>query len=328
MNKRERLEAFFKNEEVDKVPACFWRHYSPEWDRGEDLVEAHLKFYRETDLDIVKISSDGYFGWPAKVLQDLTDPAQLYKIEHIGMDAPFMAEQVDRAARIVERLHGECFTFYTLFCPLSIFRLQVGWDKMMECMRADPAAVMHACKVIGEDEIQLIDALIHKAGVDGIFYSVQNAEVTRFTLEEYKQWVEPSDRQVLDFANSITPYNVLHCCGWDADEAGTHNHLESWKDYPSGAVSWASYVDKIDTKGIREFFGGRPAWGGFDNRQGCLLHKGSKAEIQAEVKRLIRENGCKGYMLGPDCSMEIRQRQKNSFIKRQNAVKIRWTMMN
>ena len=41
---------------------------------------------------------------------------------------------------------------YTLFCPLSIFRLQVGWDKMMECIKKDPVAVMRACDMIAEDE--------------------------------------------------------------------------------------------------------------------------------------------------------------------------------
>lgn len=303
MNKRERVAAFFANQEVDRVPACFWRHYSPEWERGEDVVEAHLKFYRETGLDIVKISSDGYFGWPAKTLQNLQDPAELYNIEHIGMDTAFMSEQVARADAIVKKLNGDCFTFYTLFCPLSIFRLQVGWDKMMECMKKDPAAVMHACDVIADDEIALIDALINKAGVDGIFYSVQNAEVTRFTLDEYKKWVEPSDRKVLDFTNSISQYNVLHCCGWDADEAGTHNHMESWKDYPAGAVSWAAYVDKLDVTQIREFFANRPAWGGFDNRTCGLVYTSTKEQIKAETKRLIRQGGHKGFMLGPDCSL-------------------------
>lgn len=142
MNKRERLEAFFRNEPVDHVPCCFWRHYSPELERGEDVVEAHLKFYRETEQDIVKISSDGYFGWPAPELKELTDASQLYGLSHVTMDMPFMTEQVARAKAIVEKLHGECFTFYTLFCPLSIFRLQVGWDKMMQCMKQDPKAVM------------------------------------------------------------------------------------------------------------------------------------------------------------------------------------------
>lgn len=303
MNKRERILAAFHNQETDYVPGCFWRHFSPELERGEDVVEAHLKFYRETGVDLLKISSDGYFGWPAETLQDLKEPEELFHIEHVEPDSAFVREQVERAKAIVGRLNGEACTLYTLFCPLSIFRLQVGWDKMMECIRANPEAVMHACSVIAEDEIRLIDALIHEAGVDGIFYSVQNAEVTRFTLEEYKQWVTPSDRRVLDFINSISDCSVLHCCGWDADEAGTYNHLESWQEYPSAVVSWAAYVDHKNVKEIRAFFGGRPAWGGFDNRTCGLLYTGTKEEIQKETRRLIAQGGKRGYILGPDCSL-------------------------
>lgn len=302
MNKRQRLEAFFRDEPTDKTPCCFWRHYTPELERGEDVVQAHLKFYRETGQDVVKISSDGYFGWPAETLRDMKDASDLYHMEHVPADHPFIREQVERAKAIVQALNGECFTFYTTFCPLSLFRLQVGWDKMMECVRQDAKAVMHACEVIAEDEMALLEALIKEAGVDGIFYSVQNAEVTRFTLEEYKQIVEPSERKVLEFIASLTPYNVMHCCGWDADEAGTYNHLESWQDYPCGAVSWAQYVDKLDANGVKAFFG-KPAWGGFDNRQGKLLHVGSKEDIQAEARRLMQEAGGHGYMLGPDCSL-------------------------
>ncbi len=303
MNKRERLEAFFADQPTDKTPCCFWRHYTPELERGEDVVEAHLKFYRETGLDVVKISSDGYFGWPAETLKNLEDASALYHMDSVPADHPFIREQVERAKAIVQKLNGECFTFYTLFCPLSIFRLQVGWDKMMACVRQDPKAVMHACEVIAQDEMNLIHALIKEAGVDGIFYSVQNAEMTRFTMEEYHEIVEPSDRKVLEYINSLSPYTVMHCCGWDADEAGTHNHLESWQDYPCGAISWAAYVDKLDTLGVRAFFGGKPAWGGFDNRKGSLIHVGTKEEIQAEAKRLMKEAGNHGFMLGPDCSL-------------------------
>lgn len=303
MNKRERVEAFFRNEETDYVPACFWRHYIPELERGEDVAEAHLKFYRETDLDLVKISSDGFFGWPAKALEDLTDVSALYHIEHVSAEHPFIRGQIERAKKIVQALDGECFTLYTTFCPMSLFRLQVGWDKMMECIRRDPKAVLHACDVIAEDQKKLIEGLLREAGVDGLFYSVQNAELTRFTPEEYREWVRPSDRKILDYANSLSRYNVLHCCGWDADAAGTHNHMESWQDYPAGAVSWAAYVDRLDTAGIRAFFGGMPAWGGFDNRSCGLLYRGTKQEIMEETLRLVAENGRKGYMLGPDCSL-------------------------
>lgn len=303
MNKRERVLKVLRNEEVDYVPGCFWRHYSPELERGEDVVQAHIKFYHETGVDFIKISSDGYFGWPAEALKDITDTKQLYDIEHIGKDHPFIRGQIERAKAIAQEMKEECCLFYTLFCPLSLFRLEVGWDKMMECMRKDPKAVMHVCDVIAEDVNLLVEGLFQEAGVDGLFYSVQNAEMTRFTMEEYQAWVEPSDRKVLEFANTLGSYNILHCCGWDADESGTYNHLESWKDYPCAAVSWAAYVDQKDITEIREFFGGKPCWGGFDNRACGMMYGGTEAEIREETKRLVSMGGKKGYILGPDCSL-------------------------
>ena len=305
MDKRERIIAALHNQETDYVPGCFWRHYTRAMERGEDLVQAHLDFYHETDADFIKISGDGYFGWPEETVLNLREVSDLYHIGHLTPDHPFMKAQLERVRAIVSAVDGECCTFYTMFCPLSAFRLQVGWDKMMECIRTDPAAVMHACDVIADDLNALIEAMIRDAGLDGIFYSVQNAERTRFTLEEYAAWVRPGDLKMLDFMNSVSDRNILHCCGWDADEAGTCNHMESWKGYHAAAVSWASCVDHVDVKGIKDLFPGMAAWGGFDNRIGGLLNTGTKEEIQEETRRLIRTYGRKGFILGPDCSLPV-----------------------
>lgn len=302
MNKRERVYAALHNQETDYVPGCFWRHYTIPMQKGQDIVEAHMEFYRETDVDFIKISGDGYHGWPEETVKNLQDVSELYNIGHLTLDHPFIKEQVERVRKIVEAANGECYTFYTLFCPLSTFRLQVGWDKMMECIRKDPKAVMHACDVIADDTNAMIKAMID-AGLDGIFYSVQNAELTRFTLEEYEAWVRPSDLKVLNFMNAVSDTNILHCCGWDADDAGTVNHIESWKGYQACTVNWASYVDSIDVNGIKEFFPGAAAWGGFDNRVTGLMYTGTEEEIKEETRRLIRTYGRKGFLLGPDCSL-------------------------
>ena len=40
--------------EVDHVPVGFWFHFAGEEASGEGCIKAHLKYYRETDLDFVK----------------------------------------------------------------------------------------------------------------------------------------------------------------------------------------------------------------------------------------------------------------------------------
>ncbi len=215
----------------------------------------------------------------------------------MGGDHPFIAEQVQRGADIVKALSGESMCFYTMFCPLSYLRLQIGWDKMMEYIRENPEAVKFACDVIAEDVKALVKGLL-EAGCDGVFYAVQNAEINRFTVEEYNEWVRPGDKKVLDYANTLGSHNILHCCGWE----DVRNHLEVWEDYESGAVNWAAYIDHLDIPHAKEFFR-RPVWGGFDNKEKGVLYKGTKEEIQAETKRLIQQGGKKGFMLGPDCSL-------------------------
>ncbi|MBQ9613353.1 MAG: hypothetical protein IJV14_12320 [Lachnospiraceae bacterium] len=303
MTKRERVQAVFHNEEVDRVPACFWWHFPADLPE-EEMAARHLAFFRETGEDMLKISSDGFFGWPAEALQAPYDVKKLYDIRHLPADHPYIRKQVERAKAITGALDEEAVTIYTTFNPLSLLRLQVGWDQMMSWMREDPAAVMHACDVIADDHTALMDALLEEGGVDGFLYSVQNAELTRFTADEYRAWVRPAELKELDHLHKVSEYVVLHCCGWDADEAGTTDRMENWRDYPANLISWASYVDDMTIPQIREFFHGLPAWGGFDNRLGCLLQTGTRQEIQAETQRLMEIGGKKGYMLGPDCSLQ------------------------
>ena len=110
-------------------------------------------------------------------------------------------------------------------------------------------------------------ALIQEAGCDGIYYCVQNAETFRFTSEEYHKFVEPYDLKVLDYANSISKYNILHCCGWSGDK----NRVEVWKNYKAAAVNWAVYVEDMDLSVGRDFFNANCVLGGFDNRKNGVL---------------------------------------------------------
>ncbi len=52
--------------------------------------------------------------------------------------------------------------------------------------------------------------------------------------------ITPSDKAVLDYANTLGEFNILHCCGW----AGDRNNIEVWQDYEAAAVNWAVYVEK------------------------------------------------------------------------------------
>ena len=53
MKKRDRVFAAIRGEEVDHVPCGFSLHFPHDCAFGDASVEAHLRFFKETDTDII-----------------------------------------------------------------------------------------------------------------------------------------------------------------------------------------------------------------------------------------------------------------------------------
>ena len=238
MNKRERLAAALENRETDRPPVGFWYHFPD----GADVVESQLRFYRESGMDFCKIMCDGYFSYPNPGLKEVHRAKDLYQLKPMDPGHPYFREQVERAARIVRELKEECFVFYSIFCPMSYLRFGTSEEQVMAFYREDPEAFAYGLSVVAEDASRLARLLITEAGCDGVYYSVQNAELSRFSFEEYRKYVTPSDKAVLLEAEKYSPYNILHCCGW----AGDKNRVEVWQDYPAprstGPYMWRAYL--------------------------------------------------------------------------------------
>ena len=299
MNKRERVIAAFQGKETDHVPVCMWQHVPQEfWADDDRFAKYQIDAYKHTDVDFVKLSADKYFGWPAPVLDGITSAKELYQIKPLGADHPFIRGQIERTKKIIQGLNGECVALYLIFAPICYLRLQVGYPMMMQLIREDPEAMKYACGVIAEDVKLLVHGIIKEAGADGIFFSVQNAEENRFTYEEYRQWITPTEKPVLDYANTLSSMNAIHLCAWEE----VPNRLSVWADYKAAVVSWSRYIDIMDIQEAKKHFG-CTVWGGFDNRAGSLLYTATREELEKEVRSLIEQGGRTGYIVGADCSI-------------------------
>lgn len=299
MTKRERVLNAFHNRTVDKLPMGFWYHFSPDDDFGQQTVEEHLKLYREADMDFIKVMCDGYFNYPNPFIDTVNSADDWSRMTPMDENHPYIRRQVERAKAVVDAVGKECCVFYNVFCPMSLMRFGTNEDILMGNLRRNEEAVCHAFEVIAEDIRTLIKLLITEAGCDGIYYCVQNAEQFRFTVEEYKRIVRPAELKVLEYANSLSENNILHCCGW----AGDKNRIEVWQDYPSAAVNWAVYVEQMTLGEGKKFFGNRCVLGGFDNRKSGVLYSGSKEEVQAETEKIVAGAGTTGVIIGADCTM-------------------------
>ncbi len=305
MDKRTRVLNALNKQPVDHVPAGFWYHFAGEEAVGEGCVQAHLRYFRETDLDFIKVMCDGYFPYP--ITEKIEKASDWRKIQPIGKDHPFISEQVWRAKRVVEEAGKDCCVFYNVFAPFSSIRFGAGEELVMKHIKEDPLAVMHALDVIAQDNADLAERLITEAGCDGVYYCVQGGEIGRFTHEEYRKWIMPSDLYVLERANRYSENNIMHCCGW----AGAKNDLTLWQNYPVKCINWAVYVEEMPLEEGRSFWGGRAVLGGFQTQHidaACtqyegILYTGTKEEVQAFTRETILKYGKLGLMLGGDCTI-------------------------
>ncbi len=299
MNKRERVTAAFHGRETDHVPVSMWKHVPRGyWDDDDKFAAFQAQFLEDTDVDFMKLSGDKYFGWPSPVLEGIEKAEDLYRVEPLGANHPYIRGPIERTKKVVRALGGDCPAIYLIFAPLSYIRLTIGYPMMMKLIRENPDAMKHACATVAEDVKLLVQGIIQESGADGIFYSVQNGEENRFTPEEYRNWVTPSDKAVLDYANTISDMNVIHFCAWEE----VPNRFSVWEDYKAPVISWSRYIDIMDIQAAKKQFG-TTVWGGFDNRSGSFLYTAGREEIERETENLIRQGGRSGYIVGADCSL-------------------------
>lgn len=297
MDKYTRVMRALDGKSVDRPPVSFWFHFFDELRVGQACVDAHVDYYRQSDIDFIKVMSDGYFEYP--IPAHIENAADWYTLKPLDRLDPYIVEQVERMKGIRQAVGEECPVFYSVFAPFSSIRFGTSDDLVMKHLQENPDAVLYALNVIAETNALLAELLITEGGSDGIYYCLQGGEQNRFTAEQYKQWISPSDRYVLDHINRFSDNNLLHFCGW----AGIKNHLDVWREYPAKAVNWAIFIEEMGLKEGQQYFGGKAVIGGFDNREGSLLYTGSQEEITQYVNQLRDEFKGEGLLIGADCSI-------------------------
>lgn len=299
MNKRERVLAAMANQPVDRPPVGFWFHFPQEQQAGQACVQAHLDYYNQIDVDMAKIMCDGYFDYPNPVAKAVREPKDWYAMKPLGRDSAFVQEQVARAKAVKAGIREDMVILYNVFAPFSSIRFGTSDELVMDHLRKDPDAIEHALGVIAQDNALLSELLVTEAGIDGIYYCVQGGEKNRFTPEEYKRLIGPSDLAVLTHAGRFSQVNTLHCCGW----AGIPNHLEVWQEYPATVFNWACFIEEVDMVQGKAFFHDKAVLGGFDNRKQGVLFSGTREEVDAYTEALVAKTGRRGVILGADCTL-------------------------
>jgi uroporphyrinogen decarboxylase len=302
--RRELIFKAFDGQPVDQVPTGFWFHFLSEpetadWRESPRLLEKNLAgqqaFVRGHKPALVKIMSDGFFFYPTP---GLFQPLDLSMVTALEPDRDWIKAQASLARRLRSTQEDAAY-FYNVFSPITSLRFKVGLARLKTFHAAQPEAFAKALERIGQGLANLARAVIRDGKADGVYLSVQNPDLSYFSDQFQREVLAPGEKAILAAAEEQGGRNILHVCG----QGGVRNNLAIYADYPAAAYNWAVNLEKVSLGQGRAIFGGRTVLGGFDNGPDGLLAKGSREEIKAKTRELIREAGGRGLILGADCAL-------------------------
>lgn len=311
MSRRDLVIDAIEQRRVERVPVGFWFHFADESDFSNGLVDSsvietningHQKYFDEFKPDFLKLMSDGFFGYPSKIIEEAAYAEDLWKVKAVGENHPWIQKQVKLVLELTKRFGTEVVTFYNIFSPLTFFQIireGKGQKTPAEFFREDPKAFAYALEEISKDLQILVKKIITEAKVDGIYLSVKNIQDPCITVDEYKTFVAPSEHAILAVANEASKHHILHICGYE----NARNNLLTYVDYNATIINWAVHVEHISLAEGKKIFQGKTVLGGFPNSKGSLIETGSKEELEQLTVDIIKNTGNTGLLIGADCTV-------------------------
>ena len=298
MTKRERVCAAIEGRKPDHVPAGFSLHFPKGEEHGQAGVESHLRFFRETGLDISKIMNENL----ATYVGEVPAPADWKTVRKACREGSFVEAQREFAQRVLAGAREEGYFLGTLhgitasaIHPMEgFYGYEASRTRPVEHLREDEGPVLDAMKEIAQRQCQLVRAY-QEMGVQGVYYASLGGEPRWFTDEEFARWIAPLDRLILTEIQKAGLHAFLHIC-----KDGLN--MERYRDYPADVVNWGVYEAPLSLEEGRRLFPGKTVMGGLANRGGPL-DSGTKEELEAEVRKLIAQQRGQGFLLGADCTL-------------------------
>ncbi|MDQ4045579.1 MAG: uroporphyrinogen decarboxylase [Chloroflexota bacterium] len=291
MTKTERVMAAVRGEEGDRIPVCFWHHFTPHGS-GRKMAEATLEFFEATfDLDILKIMPDLPYPFPRKSVRD---PDDWMLVEPIDVErSRFFHQRAVSIQALRDAVGYETPIVMTVFSPLcEAMHFTEPREAFLEHARNNPAIVHEALSTIAENLRAHIQDCID-SGADGVFFALQGCTRQYMSTDEYKEFGRPYDLIALQGARDSW-LNILHVHG-DRDLM-----FDEVLDYPVQVLSWSDRLAGLSLREARAktskcLMGGWHEFGALSN--------GPEADIRAEAEDAIRQTGGRKFILANGCSV-------------------------
>lgn len=322
MTRHERVYAALRGEPVDRVPIALWRHFPEEDQTAQGLAQAVLAFQERFDFDFVKgTPTSGYpvEDWGARFVYRGNDegtrdyverPVKSHEdwraLQPLDVTQGVLGRELEALRLIGAQIGGQVPFIQTIFSPLTTAKNMAGQERFLHYLRQHPDDLHAALAVIAQTTAAFARASL-EAGADGLFFATQLASRQVLREDEYREFGETYDRQVLDAVAGQTDFLLLHIHGQDV----MFNLLAR---YPVQAINWHDRRTSPSLAEAQERFGGCVVGG--INEWGTLL-QGTPDEVVAEVGEAIAQTGGQRHIVGAGCVTPITAPEANIQAARQ-----------
>jgi uroporphyrinogen decarboxylase len=319
MNKKERVDAALRGDPVDRVPVSLWGHdFEREWG-AQSLMEAMVENYTRYDWDFLKVNPRACYhveGWGARYRPSgekyqqpvfestpVKSASDWKRLRPLEPDRASFGEQL-RVLQLLDHSVGfEAYIVQTIFCPLGVAKYLVGSaEPVLQTIREDRTAMHRALRVITETLTSYAIACL-EYGASGIFYATNGfASEGMLTQDQYHEFGEQYDLEILDAIKSRSKFNILHICGKGI-------YFDLFSAYPSHALNWTATLEGNPDLRAGMLSTGKAVMGGI-SEQTTLLN-GSPSQVQDEVGKALELTGGRHFLLAPGCAVSPQTPARN-----------------
>jgi uroporphyrinogen decarboxylase len=309
MTRRQRLEATFRGEAVDRVPVALWRHWPGDDQRAQDQAASHLAFQERYDFDLIKVTpcssysaedwgvTSAYMGNTEGTREyrrrAIAGPDDWGRLALLDPGQGALGRQLECLRLIGEAVRDDVPFIQTIFNPLSVAKYLAGEQLMLTHLRRYPEALRAGLEIITETTVRFVREVM-RLGVAGIFLAVQHAQYGLLSEQEYLAWGKPYDLRVLQ-ATEGAWFNLLHLHGSEV-------MFDACADYPVQVINWHDReTPPTLVEGLKRFPGA--VCGGL--RQWETIVRGTPEDVRAEALDAIRQTAGRRFILGTGCVTPI-----------------------
>ncbi len=266
-NKRERMLQWLAGKtDPNYTPAAFFLHFGGEYKAGSAAAKRHLEYFRQTDMDFVKIQFEQTYERQAF----LQKPSDWSKLALRKID--FYEPLIQTVRELVKAAKKDSLILMTLYSPFMCAGHCATAPVLRRHLEENPDAVKRGLEILTESQLIFVRACI-QAGVDGFYMSTQGSETKQFANPRiFTEYVKPSDLVAMKEISAACPFNILHVCDYVAPYA----NYDAVRDYPGHVVNVNSKLTdrQLSWQEISTIFK-RPAMGGMD-RHGILANRNTR----------------------------------------------------